>query len=107
MTLRKPEDMSHYEWLTRGINVKTIAGVALLLIGHYFATTSRITVIEQSAPTLKADMDRTQREIDELRKESVSKEDLASEERSIDARLAAQQESLNRIEGYLMERKGL
>lgn len=95
------------EWLTKDLSLKTIVGVALLLVGYYFAATSRITVIEQMAPTVKADVQRQQAEIDDLRKESVSKEDLASEERGINAQLAAQQESLNRIEGYLMERKGI
>jgi hypothetical protein len=107
VTLRKPDGMGVLEWLMQDVSLKTIVCVAVLLIGHYFATISRITIVEQSAPTMKADLERTQLQLDELRKESVSKEDLAAEERGINAQLAAQQESLNRIEGYLMERKSI
>jgi len=107
VTLRKPEGVSVVDWALRDMSLKTIVVVGALLVGNYVAIVSRVTVVEQSAPNVKADMDRTQREIEELKAESVSKADMESEERSIDARLAAQQESLNRIEGYLMERKSV
>ena len=107
MTLRKPDGVSVVEWVLRDVSLKTILAVGVLLVGNYVATMSRITVVEQAAPTVKSDMDRTQREIEELKSESVTKADMEAEDRSIDARLAAQQESLNRIEGYLMERKSI
>jgi hypothetical protein len=105
VTLRKPADVGMLQWIAKDLNLKNLGGVLVLLIGFYVATTSRITVIEANTPSLKADVDRNARELDELRHNSVSKEDLAMTIRNFEAQQAATQASLNRIEGYLMDQK--
>lgn len=103
MTLRRPEGVSFADWARKDFSPKTVIAVAALLVGNYIAIAGRVTVVEQQAPNVE----RQEREIEELKSEKASKQDLEAEQRSIDARLAAQQESLNRIEGYLMERKSI
>ena len=106
MTIRKPPEMSTMQWLSKDLSLTTLGGVLLMLVGGYFATVSRITVIETQSPTMQADVQRNAREIEKLRDNAVSKDELAAAIRNFEAQQAATQASLNRIEGYLMEHSG-
>jgi hypothetical protein len=108
MTFRRPADMSFYDWLTQGLNLKTVFVFVGLLIGAHYSQGNRITVVEQRYPTLDKRVDDVQHILDHQRDEiaaKVDRETYEDDQKQRAEQLQAIQDSLGRIETILMEGK--
>jgi hypothetical protein len=108
VTLRRPENMSVYQWMVDGLSLKTVILLISVVIGAHYAESSRITVVEQRTPDISRRLDETQRMIEDQRndiKSKVDRDTYENDERKLQGQLTAIQDSQGRIESALMEKR--
>lgn len=112
MTYQKPEDKTMKQWLSEGLNLKTVLTITFAimttLIGAHYAMGTKITIVDGRTGALEQRTDSLQKQLDYQRDQidtKVSKEEFLATEKRLDDNIAAIRESQERTELFLQDRR--
>jgi len=111
MTYQKPEDKTIKQWLSEGLNLKTVLvivfAITSTLVGAHYAMGTKITIVDGRTGVLEQRTDSIQKQLDLQRNEidtKVSKEELLFTQKRLDDNIAAIRESQEHMYTFLVEK---
>lgn len=111
MTYQKPEDKTIKQWLSEGLNLKTVLAIAFAvistLVGAHYAMGTKITIVDGRTGALEQKTDSLQKQLDYQRDvidTKVSTAEFLAMQKRIDDNIAAIRDSQERIEMWQVEK---
>ena len=111
MTYQKPEDKTIKEWLSEGLNLKTVLAITFAVIstfvGAHYAMGTKITIVDGRTGALEQKTDSLQKQLDYERDvidTKVSTAEFLAMQKRIDDNIAAIRDSQERIEMWQVEK---
>jgi len=111
MTYQKPEDKTIKQWLSEGLNLKTVLmacfALSSVLIGSHYAMGTKITIVDDRIGANEQRVDSLQKQLDLQRDEiktKVSEEEFLATQKRLDDNISAIRESQEHMYAFLVEK---